>query len=347
MSTEIEAPTEQTPKEKVETFESLTVKDVQRTMQRVYEEVGKVVIGKLDILEFLLIGVLCGKHIYLEGVPGIAKTFTTNAFSNTLGCEFSRIQFTPDMLPSDIVGTNIFNPKTGTFRLKKGPIFAHIILADEINRAPPKTQSAMLEAMAEGQVSIEGETHKLEQPFCVIATANPIEQEGTYPLPEAQLDRFLVKLNVQYPTPDEELDVIRVKNNPIQSNIDVVTSPQALVQMQKVCKKVYVHDDILKYIRDIVIRSREDPRLSLGGSPRASISLLEAAKAKAAIEGRDYVIPDDVRYMIAHVLHHRLILKPEAELEGITQGKVSTDISNEVQVPVDFENPIDDNNTIG
>ena len=348
MSTEVEAPVEPVPKENVETFESLTVKDVHRTMQRVYEEVGKVVIGKLDILEFMLIGVLCGKHIYLEGVPGIAKTFTTNAFSSTLGCEFSRIQFTPDMLPADIVGTNIFNPKTGTFRLKKGPIFDHIILADEVNRAPPKTQSAMLEAMAEGQVSIEGETHKLQQPFCVIATANPVEQEGTYPLPEAQLDRFLVKLNVQYPTPDEELDVIRVKNNPVSANVDVVTSPQALVQMQKVCKRVYVHDDILKYIRDIVIRSREDPRLALGGSPRASISLLESAKAKAAIEGRNFVIPDDVRYMIQHVLHHRLILKPEAELEGVTQSKVSIDIANEVKVPVDFvENPFGTNTGTG
>ncbi|MFW9928219.1 MAG: AAA family ATPase [Candidatus Thorarchaeota archaeon] len=325
---------------KTEVVESLSVNDIQRTFQRVTEEVGKVVIGKLDILEFLFIAMLTGKHVYLEGVPGIAKTFTANAFSRTLGCEFNRIQFTPDMLPSDIVGTNIFNPKTGTFRLKKGPIFANVILADEVNRAPPKTQSAMLEAMAEGQVSIEGETHKLTQPFTVIATANPVEQEGTYPLPEAQLDRFLVKLLVDYPSPDEELGVIRVKNNPIEANVEVVTSPQAIVQMQKVVKRVYVHDDILKYIRDIVVRSREDPRLALGGSPRASISLLEASKARAAIDGREYVIPDDILYMIRHVLHHRLILKAEAELEGVTQTRVSLDIAGDVSVPVEFQTGI-------
>ncbi len=323
-------------------LEALTVKDIQRTFKRVLEEVGKVVIGKLDIIEYMFVAMLTGKHVYLEGVPGIAKTFTTNAFTKTLGCEFNRIQFTPDMLPSDIVGTNIFNPKTGTFRLKKGPIFANVILADEINRAPPKTQSAMLEAMAEGQVSIEGETHKLNQPFTVIATANPVEQEGTYPLPEAQLDRFLVKLIVDYPTPDEELGVIRVKNNPIEAKVETVTSPQAIVQMQKVVKRVFVHDDILKYIRDIVVRSREDPRLSLGGSPRASISLLEASKARAAIDGRDYVIPDDVLYLIRSVLHHRLILKPEAELEGITNMRVALDIASDVPVPVEFESPLEE-----
>ncbi|OLS25893.1 MAG: ATPase RavA [Candidatus Heimdallarchaeota archaeon LC_3] len=321
---------------KTEAVETLTITDIERTFSRISEEVGKVVIGKLDIIEFMFIAMLTGKHVYLEGVPGIAKTFLTNAFTQTMGCEFNRIQFTPDMLPSDIVGTNIFNPKTGTFRLKKGPIFANVILADEINRAPPKTQSAMLEAMAEGQVSIEGETHILAQPFVVIATANPIEQEGTYPLPEAQLDRFLVKLNVGYPTPDEELDVIRVKNNPVEQKVDVVTSPQALVQMQKVVKRVYMHDDVMKYIRDITIRSREDPRLTLGGSPRASISLLESSKARAAIDGRDYVVPDDVLYMIKHVLHHRIILKAEAELEGVTQTRVSLDIAGDVDVPVEF-----------
>ncbi|MHA1983537.1 MAG: AAA family ATPase [Candidatus Hodarchaeales archaeon] len=321
---------------KTEAVETLTIKDIQRTFTRISEEVGKVVIGKLDIIEFMFIAMLTGKHVYLEGVPGIAKTFTASAFTDTMGCDFRRIQFTPDMLPSDIVGTNIFNPKTGTFRLKKGPIFANVILADEINRAPPKTQSAMLEAMAEGQVSIEGETHKLAQPFTVIATANPVEQEGTYPLPEAQLDRFLVKLLVEYPTPDEELGVIRVKNNPVEANTEVVTSPQALVQMQKVVRRVYVHDDVMKYIRDITVRSREDPRLALGGSPRASISLLESSKARAAIDGRDYVVPDDVLYMIKHVLHHRLILKAEAELEGVSQTRVSLDIAGDVSVPVEF-----------
>ncbi|MFW9992710.1 MAG: AAA family ATPase [Candidatus Odinarchaeota archaeon] len=314
---------------------TLTVKDVERTFQQIQAQIRKVVIGKIDIIEFLFIGMLTGGHIYLEGVPGVAKTWTTNNFTTTQGCEFNRIQFTPDMLPSDIVGTNIFNPKTGTFRLKKGPIFANVILADEVNRAPPKTQSAMLEAMAEKQVSIEGETHKLKRPFMVIATANPVEQEGTYPLPEAQLDRFMMKLWVDYPTPDEELGVIKLKHDPRPASVDKITSPEAIKKMQEVVKRVTVCDDILGYIRDIVVATREDPRLALGGSPRASIALLDAAKARAAIHGRDYIVPDDINFMITHVLHHRIILKPETELEGITPMKISEDLRDSMIPPVD------------
>ncbi|MHA1450341.1 MAG: AAA family ATPase [Candidatus Hodarchaeales archaeon] len=313
----------------------MTVKDIQRTFQQIQAQIKKVVIGKIDIIEFLFIGMLTQGHIYLEGVPGVAKTWTTNNFTDTQGCEFNRIQFTPDMLPSDIVGTNIFNPKTGTFRLKKGPIFANVILADEVNRAPPKTQSAMLEAMAEGQVSIEGETHKLKKPFIVIATANPVEQEGTYPLPEAQLDRFMMKLWVDYPSPDEELGVIELKNNPRPMSVDTVTSPQAIIQFQSVVKRVHVCPDLLAYIRDIIVTTREDPRLSLGGSPRASIALLNASKARAAIHGRDYVVPDDINFMLIHILHHRLILKPETDLEGITSIKISEDIRDGMIPPVD------------
>ncbi|MHA2330801.1 MAG: AAA family ATPase [Candidatus Hodarchaeales archaeon] len=314
---------------------TLTVKDVERTFQQIQAQIRKVVIGKIDIIEFLFIGMLTGGHIYLEGVPGVAKTWTTNNFTTTQGCEFNRIQFTPDMLPSDIVGTNIFNPKTGTFRLKKGPIFANVILADEVNRAPPKTQSAMLEAMAEGQVSIEGETNKLKKPFMVIATANPVEQEGTYPLPEAQLDRFQMKLWVDYPSPDEELGVIKLKHTPRAASVDKVTSPEAIKRMQEVVKRVACCEEMLGYIRDIIVATREDPRLSLGGSPRASIALLYTAKARAATHGRDYVIPDDVNFMITHVLHHRLILKPETELEGITSMKISEDIRDTMVPPVD------------
>jgi MoxR-like ATPase len=288
-----------------------TVADIARTFDQILTEMRKVVIGNLDILQHLWISMLIGKHVYLEGVPGIAKTWTTNRFSDTMGCEFSRIQFTPDMLPSDIVGTNIFNPKTGTFRLKKGPIFANVILADEINRAPPKTQSAMLEAMAEGQVSIEGETHKLIKPFVVIATANPVEQEGTYPLPEAQLDRFLVKLNMEYLNPDEELDIIKLKHEARYETCETVTSPAKILQFMKVVQKQYVAPDVLSYIRDIVVSTRSDPRLTLGCSPRASISIMEASKARAAIQGRSYVIPDDIIFMTPHVIHHRMILKPE------------------------------------
>ncbi|MFX0211756.1 MAG: AAA family ATPase [Candidatus Hodarchaeota archaeon] len=312
----------------------VTVDDIKRTWDQMRAQLKKVIIGKLDVLELLFTALLVNGHVYLEGVPGIAKTWTTNNFAGTLGCEWSRIQFTPDMLPADIVGTNIFNPKTGTFNLKKGPIFGNIILADEINRAPPKTQSALLEAMAEKQVTIEGETYKLPSPFIVIATANPVEQEGTYPLPEAQIDRFLVKLIVDYPTPDEELGVIKLKHNPVAASVDVVTSPEGIRAMQKVSKQVQVHDDLLEYMRDVIVKSRGDPRLVLGGSPRASMALLDSSKARAAIRGREYVIPDDIKAMIPHTVHHRLIMKPEAELEGISKHRIAADIMNELQVPV-------------
>jgi MoxR-like ATPase len=312
----------------------VTVDDIKRTWDQMRAQLKKVIIGKLDVLELLFTALLVNGHVYLEGVPGIAKTWITNNFAGTLGCEWSRIQFTPDMLPADIVGTNIFNPKTGTFNLKKGPIFGNIILADEINRAPPKTQSALLEAMAEKQVTIEGETYKLPSPFIVIATANPVEQEGTYPLPEAQVDRFLIKLIVDYPTPDEELGVIKLKHNPVPASVDVVTSPEGIRAMQKVSKQVQVHDDLLEYMRDVIVKSRGDPRLVLGGSPRASMALLDSSKARAAIRGREYVIPDDVKAMIPHTVHHRLIMKPEAELEGISKHRIAADIMNELQVPV-------------
>ena len=316
--------------------QDVTVEDIKRAFAQIMQEIRKVVIGRVDIVEHLFICVLTGSHAYLEGVPGIAKTHLAKNFSETLGCEFQRIQFTPDMLPADIVGTNIFNPKTGTFRLRKGPIFSNIALADEINRAPPKTQAAMLEAMAEGQVSIEGETHKLIKPFTVLATANPVEQEGTYPLPEAQLDRFLVKLLMEYNAPDEELGIIRYVNSPVDITVNTILSPQTIVKMQQVAREVFIHEDIMGYIRDIIVRTRMDPRLMLGASPRASISLLKSAKARAAIHGRDYVIPDDVQHMVNHCLHHRLILKPEAELEGMTGIRISNDIRAELPVPVDF-----------
>ena len=317
------------------TFDMLEVNDIARAYQQIMAEIRKVYIGRTEIFEMLWIAMLTGKHVYLEGVPGIGKTYMANTFSQCLGTEFSRIQFTPDMLPSDIVGTNIFNPKTGTFRLKKGPIFGNVILADEINRAPPKTQSAMLEAMAEGQVSIEGETHKLEKPFVVLATANPVEQEGTYPLPEAQLDRFMIKVIIHHSSPDDELRIIKFKNEPIPAIINQVVSPQTIVAMMEVVKRVYVCPEILEMIRDITVATRTDPRLVLGCSPRGSESLLLAGKARAAIHGRDFVIPDDILLMIPHIVHHRLILKPEAELEGITQIRISEDIRDMVAVPVD------------
>jgi MoxR-like ATPase len=317
------------------TFEMLEVSDVARAYQQIMGEIRKVYIGRTEIFEMLWIAMLTGKHVYLEGVPGIGKTYMAETFSKCLGTVYRRIQFTPDMLPSDIIGTNIFNPKTGTFRLKKGPIFGNVILADEVNRAPPKTQSAMLEAMAEGHVSIEGETHNLEPPFVVLATANPVEQEGTYPLPEAQLDRFMIKVIIHHSSPDDELRIIKFKNEPVPAKVQQVVSPQTIVAMMDVCKRVYVCPEVLEMIRDITVATRTDPRLVLGCSPRGSESLLLSGKARAAIHGRDFVIPDDILLMIPHIVHHRIILKPEAELEGITQIRISEDIRDGVMVPVD------------
>ncbi|MHA2165815.1 MAG: AAA family ATPase, partial [Candidatus Hodarchaeales archaeon] len=308
---------------------------IARAYQQIMGEIRKIYIGRTEIFEMLWIAMLTGKHVYLEGVPGIGKTYMANTFSKCLGTEFSRIQFTPDMLPSDIVGTNIFNPKTGTFRLKKGPIFGNVILADEVNRAPPKTQSAMLEAMGEGQVSIEGETHVLDKPFVVLATSNPVEQEGTYPLPEAQLDRFMIKVIIYHSSPDDELRIIQFKNKPVVGKIKQVVSPQTIVAMMDVVKRVHVCPEILEMIRDITVATRTDPRLILGCSPRGSESLLLSGKARAAIHGRDFVIPDDVILMIPHIVHHRLILKPEAELEGITQIRISEDVRDTLTIPVD------------
>ncbi len=317
------------------TDEMLDVSDIARAYQQIMAEIRKVYIGRTEIFEMLWIAMLVGKHVYLEGVPGIGKTYMANAFSECLGTDFSRVQFTPDMLPSDIVGTNIFNPKTGTFRLRKGPIFGNVILADEVNRAPPKTQSAMLEAMGEGQVTIEGETHKLDKPFVVLATANPVEQEGTYPLPEAQLDRFLVKVVIHHSPPDDELRIIKMKNEPVPATVNQVVSPQTILAMSKVVKRVHVCPELLEMIRDITVATRTDPRLVLGCSPRGSESLLISGKARAAIHGRDFVIPDDILLMIPHIVHHRIILKPEAELEGITQVRIAEDIRDNIVIPVD------------
>jgi len=315
-------------------MESFDITDVGRLWKQIREEVKRTVVGMLRAIEQLFIALLCDSHVYLEGVPGLGKTYLANTFSQCLGCDFSRVQFTPDLLPADIYGTNIFDPTKGTFQLKKGPIFANVILADEINRAPPKTQSALLESMQEKQAIIEGTTHKMPLPFIVIATANPVEQEGTYPLPEAQIDRFLVKTLIQYPSEREELEIINLKHDPKYEKARAVTSPRTILAAQDVVKKVHFDNDLMTYIKDVVFKTRNDPRVLLGGSPRASIGLLSTAKARAAIHGRDFVIPDDIKYMLTSVLQHRLILKPEAELEGISHAKIIQDIATEIPVPV-------------
>jgi len=285
-------------------------------------------------MQNVFIALLADGHVLLEGVPGVAKTYLANAFAQVLGCSFNRIQFTPDMLPADITGTNIFSQEDGTFKLKRGPIFANVVLADEINRAPPKTQAALLECMQERQVTLEGTTYKLDRPFLVMATMNPIELEGTYPLPEAQVDRFLFKLIVGYPTDQEEVEIISRKHNPVDVKLDVITNPEVLVKMQNAVRHVHVERELMEYIRDIVIRTRKDPQVLIGGSPRASIVLLTCAKARAAILGRDFVTPDDIKALTLHGLYHRLILKPEAELGGVSVTRLVSTILEEMRSPI-------------
>jgi len=312
---------------------SISVKEVQQHATKILDEVGKAIVGKRNVLQNILIGLLSQGHILLEGVPGIAKTYIANCFAQAIGCEFKRIQFTPDMLPADIIGTNVFDPNTGEFRLRKGPVFSNIVLADEVNRSPPKTQSALLEAMQEKQVTIEGSTLPLPAPFMVMATQNPIELEGTYPLPEAQVDRFLFKLHVDYPSDSEEVEILRRRHQPEEINIEPVVDPGIILQMQNGAKSVFIEPYLMSYIRDIVVRTRNDPQILIGGSPRASIVLLEASKAYAAINGRDFITPDDIKMLVYHTLNHRLVLKPEAELEGTSVHAVIDRILRQISAP--------------
>ncbi|VVC72185.1 Holliday junction ATP-dependent DNA helicase RuvB [uncultured archaeon] len=295
-------------------------------------EVAKLVVGKKDVVEDLLIAVFSEGHVLLEGVPGIAKTRMANAIALTLDCGFKRIQFTPDMLPSDIIGTMVFDSNKNDFIFKKGPIFTNIILADEINRAPPKTQSALLEAMQEHQVTVEGVTHQLPYPFIVLATQNPIEMEGTYPLPEAQVDRFIFKLLLGYPSKEEEKEIVQMKMKD-DVEIEKVLAPEGIKAIGAQIQEVEMDSSILDYIVEIVSATRTRSDVQLGASPRASISLMKGAKAKALLEGRDYVIPDDVKAVVFPVLRHRITLNPESELAGVGVDDVINDVLSGVKVP--------------
>ncbi|MBU1101460.1 MAG: MoxR family ATPase [Bacteroidetes bacterium] len=307
-----------------------------------FNEIGKVIIGQKDMVERLVIGLLANGHILLEGVPGLAKTLAINTLANSMKAKFQRIQFTPDLLPADLLGTLVFNQKEGNFTIKKGPIFANFILADEINRAPAKVQSALLEAMQERQVTIGQETFKLDEPFLVLATQNPIEQEGTYPLPEAQVDRFMLKVKITYPERDEELQIMRQNVGGSFKEINQVISPNDIIKSRKLVQEVYVDEKIEKYILDIVFATR-DPQsyglpdladlISYGGSPRATINLALGAKAMAFIKRRGYVIPEDVRAICMDVLRHRVAVTYEAEAEDITSENIVEQILNKVEVP--------------
>jgi MoxR-like ATPase len=307
-----------------------------------FNEIGKVIIGQRAMVERLIIGLLGNGHILLEGVPGLAKTLAIKSLAAAMKAKFQRIQFTPDLLPADLVGTMIFNQKEGNFFIRKGPIFSNFILADEINRAPAKVQSALLEAMQERQVTIGDQTYKLEEPFLVLATQNPIEQEGTYPLPEAQVDRFMLKVKITYPSREEELKIMRQNVNLDGMNIQPVVSPQDIMNARNLIHEVYVDEKIEKYILDIVFATRSPKdfgmnnltdMISYGASPRASINLALSAKAMAFIKRRGYVIPEDVRAVCADVLRHRVAVTYEAEAEELTSENIIQEILNKIEVP--------------
>jgi MoxR-like ATPase len=315
--------------------EKMDIKSVENVARSIATEIGKVLVGKKDLVHKTLVAFFSNGHVLIEGVPGLAKTYFAKAFAASIGGVFKRIQFLPDLLPSDVVGINVFNPQQGDFRFKQGPIFANIILGDEINRATPKTQSALLEAMEETQVTVEGTTYRLQMPFMVIATQNPIELEGTFPLPEAQIDRFFYKISIDYPDLKEEEEILRRKHTGVDvSAIKTVARPEDIVRVQGfIEKEIHVDPSIMGYISQLVSTSRTDSRVKLGASPRGSITVLRASKTTAILKGRDYVIPEDVQEVFYDSLNHRLIIKPECELDNITPKMVIQDIMKNTPVP--------------
>lgn len=315
----------------------IDLEPLQNAVESIKHEISKVIVGQSNMVELLIISILANGHSLIEGVPGVAKTVTAKLLAKTLDVDFSRIQFTPDLMPSDILGTSIFNVKSQDFEYKKGPIFSNIILIDEINRAPAKTQAALFEVMAERQVTIDGSRYIMEKPFLVFATQNPIEQEGTYRLPEAQLDRFLFKIEVGYPTLEEEIEIL-IGNHKSKDSIDFdsitkVLNAKEIAKYQDIVKSILIEDNLIKYIASIVNNTRTNANLYLGASPRASISIMNAAKANAAINGRDFVTPDDIKRCTKAVLKHRLVLTPEREMEGFTNAKVIDQILETIEIP--------------
>lgn len=309
----------------------------QEDIIKLQQEIKKKIVGQEDMIRKILIGIFTGNHILLEGLPGLAKSLTVNTLAQTLGLTFSRIQFTPDLLPSDIIGTEIYNEKTGEFYTKKGPIFANIVLADEINRAPAKVQSALLEAMQEKQITIANNTFKLDTPFIVLATQNPIEQDGTYPLPEAQQDRFLMKVKIEYPTIEEERQILELLTTPCEFEdikIEEVLNKEKIDRVKKIIKNIKIDSKLTDYILNIIFKTREKNQyISCGASPRASIALVLASKANAFLEGRDFVIPQDIKKVIFDVLRHRILPTYEAEAEDISVEDIITNIMESVDLP--------------
>lgn len=302
---------------------------------QVIKEVGTVIVGKDEVLRKLMLAVLTNAHLLIEDLPGLAKTLMAKMFAAAMGCRFARVQFTPDLLPSDITGTYIYNQKSGEFELRRGPIFTNILLADEINRSPPKTQAALLEAMQERQATLDGRTHRIESPFVVIATQNPIEFEGVYQLPEAQLDRFIMKIRVGYPTPDAEKEILRrrIVQRSDEFQVKTITDPGTLLEMQSSVEDVHVDADVLGYIVEIAGASRDHPQIEVGVSPRGAMALTKLARANAVLEGRDYVIPDDVKSLAVPAFNHRVIMKAESWIKGADSISILENLVEKVPVP--------------
>jgi len=310
---------------------------LQQSVQTLKQEIGKVIVGQEQMVELLLAAVLADGHVLIEGVPGVAKTLTAKLLSKSISVGFSRIQFTPDMMPSDVIGTTIFNPKDSTFQFNKGPIFSNIVLIDEINRAPAKTQAALFEVMEERQITVDGHSYQLSVPFMVVATQNPIEQEGTYHLPEAQLDRFLFKINVSYPTAEQEFRIVLQHHqqnlHEMIDQVSTVLSSTQVTELRKQVRSIHVEEKLINFITSIVANTRNHKSIYLGASPRASIGILNAAKALASMRGRDFVTPDDIIYVIPPVLRHRIVLTPEKEMEGASTDDVIQQIVTSIEVP--------------
>ncbi len=299
------------------------------------DEVSKAIVGKKEVLERVVLAILSDGHLLIEDFPGLGKTIMAKSFAVALGCKFKRVQFTPDLLPADITGTYIFDRKKGDFLLRRGPVFTNILLADEINRAPPKTQAALLEAMQEHQATLEGETHPIASPFLVMATQNPIEFEGTYPLPEAQIDRFIMRIEMGYPSAEAEVEILsrRVARKQDEVEMDRIATPKAVIDIQAAVEEVFVEEDVERYAVELVRRTRAHSRVEVGASPRGSLALLKLSRARAAMLGRDFVVPDDIKEVAVDALSHRLILKPDPMIRGVKPSTIVSEILEDVPVP--------------
>jgi len=333
----METPNNETKEKALAFTNRIDLSQLQESVFNIKKQLQKVIVGQKEMIDLLLVALLSDGHVLIEGVPGVAKTITAKLLSKTIAVDFSRIQFTPDLMPSDILGTSVFNAKISDFEFKKGPIFSNMVLIDEINRAPAKTQAALFEVMEEKQITMDGVRYEVNAPFMVLATQNPIEQEGTYRLPEAQLDRFLFKIVVDYPTAEDELEIVireqALKNTTKDEKIETIIKGEEIINFRKLIHEVNIEKNLLKYITNVVVNTRSNAQLYLGASPRATIAILIASKTFAAIEGRDFVTPEDIKKAAIPVLQHRVIVTPEREMEGVTSKQIIEQIIESVEIP--------------